>query len=102
MQTNEKDMHQEKTTPKVVTVTADAMIKVFGTADPVLTFTCPESDIPFSGALSREKGEDAGTYAITQGTLSAGDNYLIKFVPANLTINPKVITVTANAMSKVC
>ncbi|MBR6790388.1 MAG: VanW family protein, partial [Oscillospiraceae bacterium] len=42
-----------------------------------------------TGALSREAGEDPGTYAITQGTLTAGDNYEITFTSAVLTINKK-------------
>ena len=74
---------------KDLTVTADAKSKTQGEADPALTYTAEGlvgSDT-LTGALSREAGEDPGTYAITQGTLTAGDNYEITFVPATLTIN---------------
>ena len=73
---------------KELTVTADAKSKTVGEADPALTYTVEGlvgSDT-VSGALSREAGEAAGTYQITQGTLTAGDNYKITFTPATLTI----------------
>lgn len=73
---------QAKITPKPLTVTPDSgKGKTFGAADPELTWT--QSGLvggdPISGALSREAGEDPGTYKITQGTLSAGGNYSLKF-----------------------
>ena len=76
---------------KGLTVTADAKSKTQGEADPALTYTAEGlvgSDT-LTGALSREAGEDPGTYAITQGTLTAGDNYEITFISAVLTINKK-------------
>ena len=76
---------------KGLTVTADAKSKTQGEADPALTYTAEGlvgSDT-LTGALSREAGEDPGTYAITQGTLTAGDNYEIAFTSAVLTINKK-------------
>src|SRR5690606_27435884 len=33
----------------------------------------------FEGELKREKGEDAGSYIISQGTLNAGPNYTLVF-----------------------
>ena len=73
---------QAKITPKPLTVTPDSgQGKTFGAADPELTWT--QSGLvggdSISGALSREAGEDPGTYKITQGTLSAGGNYSLKF-----------------------
>jgi len=85
-----------------ITVTANAMNKTYGDVDPAFTYTNTPllgSDV-FSGSLSRAAGEDVGTYAINQGTLSAGGNYSIAFVGANLTINVKAITVTADEMDK--
>ena len=74
-----------------VTITADAKTKVAGEDDPELTYTVSGllgSDA-LTGALSRETGEDAGEYAITIGSLTAGSNYTITFVGAKLTIiNP--------------
>ncbi|PST81551.1 hypothetical protein C7T94_18950, partial [Pedobacter yulinensis] len=89
--------------PKAVTVTADAKSKTFGDADPALTYTvspAPGQGVSFTGSLSRAPGENAGTYAITQGTLSAGNNYTFTFTAADLTIAPKVVTVTADAKTK--
>ncbi len=54
----------------------------------------------FSGSLTRDPGEDANTYAINQGTLTAGANYTITFTGAYLTISPLAITVTADAQGK--
>ncbi len=90
-------------TPLAITVTADAQGKVYGDADPALTYTYTPSLVgsdTFSGALSRAAGENVGTYAITQGTLALSGNYTITYVGANLTISPLAITVTADAKSK--
>jgi hypothetical protein len=79
-------------TPLDITVTAHEKSKFVGTPDPGLTsFATPALFIgdTFTGALTRAPGETAGTYAIQQGTLSAGSNYTITtFVGANLTIVP--------------
>lgn len=74
-----------------LSVTAHAKSKVEGAADPALTYTATGlvgSD-KLSGALVRDKGEAVGTYAIRQGTLSAGGNYDMTFNGANLTITAK-------------
>ncbi|MFL9831662.1 MBG domain-containing protein, partial [Flavobacterium sp. ST-87] len=42
-------------------------------------------------------GENIGNYTITQGTLSAGNNYSITYVAKDFVITAKPITVTANA-----
>jgi hypothetical protein len=72
---------------KVLTVTAEAKSKVFGAADPALTYTSSglvDGD-SLSGSLARAAGENVGTYAISQGTL-ANANYSISFTGASLTI----------------
>ncbi|QQS07092.1 MAG: hypothetical protein IPK50_09395 [Fibrobacterota bacterium] len=75
--------------PKTITVNADAKDKVHGQADPVLTYMATPlcAGDAFTGALSRASGEDVGEYAIGQGNLSAGSNYDITFVGADLTIS---------------
>jgi hypothetical protein len=94
-------------TPYTLTVTANAASKVYGAADPALTYThgaLQEGDLAglvFSGSLSRAAGQNVGAYAISQGTLSAGKNYIINFVGNNLTITPYVLSVKANAETKV-
>ncbi|MDD4218509.1 MAG: MBG domain-containing protein, partial [Bacteroidales bacterium] len=83
---------------KTITVTPNAnQIKTYGTTDPsVFTYsTNPAlaSGDTFTGVLSREAGEDAGLYAITIGTLSAGDNYIMSLADENFEITAKLITV---------
>jgi len=51
--------------------------------------------------LVRVTGENVGTFAIGQGEVSAGGNYTINFVPANLTITAKTLTITAVAKTKI-
>ena len=92
-------------TTRPITVTADAKSKVYGDADPSLTYQLTSGALvgadAFSGALARVAGESVGLYQIQQGTLTAGPNYELTFVPANLEITPRPITVTADAKSKV-
>ena len=85
-----------------VTVTADAKSKTYGSDDPTLTYTTSPSSISLSGALSRATGENVGSYAMTQGTVTTANNsnYTITFVGANLTISQRAVTVTADAKSK--
>jgi hypothetical protein len=54
-----------------------------------------------TGNLVRAAGENVGTFAIGQGEVSAGGNYTINFVPANLTITAKTLTITAEAKTKI-
>jgi Cu/Ag efflux protein CusF len=77
-----------------VYVTADDKTKVAGESDPVLTYTvtAPTSVAglvggdALSGVLVRDAGEAPGTYAITQGSLTAGGNYTVVFTEGTLTI----------------
>jgi hypothetical protein len=92
-------------TQAVLTVTADAKSKAYGDADPALTYQLTSGALvpgdSFTGSLTRAAGENVGTVAILQGTLSAGANYNLTFVGANLTIGQKAITVTADSKSDV-
>ena len=90
-------------TKATVTVTADAQSKVYGTDDPSLTYQVSGlvgSDA-LTGELTRDAGENVGTYAITKGTLAASSNYDLVFTGADLTITKATVTVTADAQSKV-
>jgi hypothetical protein len=65
--------------PAVLTVmpTPDQS-KVFGAADPVLTYTVtPTPIVGLTGLLGREVGEAVGSYAFVLGSLSAGPNYTL-------------------------
>jgi uncharacterized delta-60 repeat protein len=85
-------------TPLAITVTANPnQSKVFGSADPVLTYTVNPSLVSgdsFTGQLSRVAGENAGSYAIAIGTLSAGSNYQITFESGNFIIEKASHTIT--------
>lgn len=79
--------------PAPLTVTADAKSKVKGEDDPALTYEAvgfQGNDTVASvltGELARESGEEAGTYAIEQGTLAVvGNNYDLTFIGAAFTI----------------
>ncbi len=92
-------------TARPITVTADAdQGKTYGDPDPALTYKITSGDLAgndsLSGALIRAAGEDVGTYAIQQGSLSAGNNYDLKFVGANFTIGKADLTVKADNKSK--
>lgn len=87
--------------PYPITVGAVATNKVYGAADPALTYTNASllfSDT-FTGSLTRTAGTNAGTYTIGQGTLTNA-NYDITFLTNSFTITPKALTITADNVSK--
>jgi hypothetical protein len=90
-------------TQRPITVTADTLSKEFGAADPALTFTVTTGSLvsgdALTGSLSRVSGETVGAYAIAQDTLT-NSNYAITYVPANLSVTRRAITVTVDAQSK--
>jgi hypothetical protein len=77
-------------TPRRVTVSADAKSKVAGEPDPPLTYQITNGSLAFgdafSGALTRDPGEEVGVYAIRQGTLALDGNYMLAYVGADFTI----------------
>ena len=83
--------------PCPVTVTPNAKSKAYGQSDPALTYTVSglASGDSLTGELSRAEGENAGSYAIKQGTLTASSNYTLTFVDnINLTIKKADVTLT--------
>ncbi len=90
-------------TPKPIVVTADAQTKVYGSEDPVFTYTA-EGKLPedvLSGSLQKSEGNDVGTYDILQGTLSGGSNYTIEaFHRAAITITPAALLIRAEDKTK--
>ncbi len=81
-------------------VTADPQTKVYGENDPALTYKVTGGALQgkdaITGSPSRQQGENVGDYAIQQGTLTAGDNYALDFVPGTLSITKAKLTVTTN------
>jgi filamentous hemagglutinin family protein len=89
---------------RAVTVTADAQSKIYGEANPALTFTTTSlgAGTAIVGALTTTAtaSSDVNTYAITQGSVINANNlnYLITYSGANLSVTPRPITVTANTI----
>ncbi len=92
-------------TPAKIEITANDQTKVYGTADPALTYTVTDGSLFYldaiSGDLTRQAGNDVGEYAIGQGTLAVNSNYNVSFVPGKLAITPAEITITADDIEKV-
>ena len=98
-------------TKATLTVTADAKTKVYGEANPPLTFQ-------YSGWLNGDDSEDLATKPsastlvsvtspvdIYSGAITVADgmdeNYSFSYVPADLTVTKATLTVTADAKTKV-
>jgi len=90
--------------PVALTVVANPTNKIYGNVDPPLAWQLTGgsliSDDSITGGLARLSGENAGTYPILQGTLTAGTNYNLSYTGADLTISQKSLTVTADNKSK--
>ena len=93
--------HQTETTaritPRDLTVTPNGgQSKTFDDADPALTYTptgAVASETPsFDGALSRDPGEDVGTYNITKGSLALKGSGTFKATNYNLVLDTAVVT----------
>lgn len=75
-----------------LSVAAKNVTKTYGEQDPVFDYTVSglqwkdTAGGVLTGALERTAGEDTGTYAIKQGSLSASGNYEMSFAGAELTI----------------
>ncbi len=90
-----------------ITVTADAQSRVYGDANPTLSFAIGGSGLVNNDRLSGSLATSAttatgvGSYGITQGSLAAGSNYALTYTGANLSITARPITVTADAQSRI-
>jgi hypothetical protein len=96
-------------TPATLAVTAANKSKVYGDADPALTYAASgfkftdTAASALTGALTRTAGETVagGPYTINRGSLAANSNYAISYSGANLSITPAPLTVTAHSKTKV-
>ncbi|MGE0596076.1 MAG: MBG domain-containing protein, partial [Hyphomonadaceae bacterium] len=92
---------------RAITVTAASLSRLYGDANPALTFTTSDlgAGAAVAGALdtSATAGSNVGGYAITQGAVTEANNpnYDISFVGGTLTINPRPIVVTAGDLSRI-
>jgi hypothetical protein len=89
--------------PNVIIVTADDKSKTYAEDDPELTVTITgKADLPaISYTISREAGEDVGTYVITVTGDSEQGGYRIVFVDGVFLINYREATVAADTATKV-
>ena len=84
----------------IIHVSANPQSKFYGETDPVLSYT-PAEALPaglyFTGAPTRDPGNDVGTYAIRQGNLALdgtnAQHYTIAFTNSTLTIEQKELRV---------
>lgn len=86
-------------TQRAITVAADAgQGKVYGDAGSALTWQLAGGSLvngdSLTGALSRAAGENAGNYAINQGSLSASSNYRVSFVGTDYSIAKRTVTLS--------
>jgi hypothetical protein len=90
--------------PRDIQVTADSNGKVYGSADPVLTWHISSGFLvggdAFSGDVARVAGEGVGTYVIQRGSLALSSNYNLTFVKGAFNIRLRPLVVTADSLSK--
>ena len=91
-------------TARPITATAAAKAKVYGDADPALTYSVTSGSLvngdTFAGSLTRVAGESIGTYAINVGSLSLSANYDLTYQSALLTISQRPLTVNVDNKSR--
>ena len=98
-------------TPATLTIRADNKNKVYGSADPALTATITglaEGD-SVDYTLSRDSGEDVGTYVIhvtvpeqsNRADDFVNENYTINTVDGTFRITPAPLTITTGSANKV-
>ncbi|TNC09919.1 filamentous hemagglutinin N-terminal domain-containing protein, partial [Methylobacterium terricola] len=94
-------------TARPLTLTADAQSRIYGDANPALTYTVGGRGLvngdALTGALTTTAatGSSVGTYAIGQGSLAASPNYTVSYVGADLAVTARPIALTADAQSRV-
>jgi hypothetical protein len=91
-------------TARPIIVTADGKSKIYGESDPTFTYRLTGGSLvdaeDLTGALARVAGENVGTYAVQQGSLTAGGNYNLTYIGANLAIDPRAVSVTTTNAAK--
>lgn len=77
--------------PRTVTVTINDASKLLGQPDPAFSYSVTSGSVvngdSFTGGPIRAAGDQAGRYAIGQGTLALSANYLLTVVPGTLVIS---------------
>ncbi|HEY8949282.1 MAG TPA: MBG domain-containing protein [Rhizomicrobium sp.] len=93
-------------TPRTLTVTADALSRIYGNANPALTYALSGDGLvngdTLSGGLATaaDASSSVGNYPITQGTLAASSNYALSYIGATLAVTARPLTITADDLSR--
>ncbi len=89
-------------TPAQATVSANDLSRIYGDNDPQLTATVTGTvgSDELNYTLSREEGENVGTYVITV-TLGENPNYDITTEDGTFTIDQRAVVVSADDLSKI-
>jgi hypothetical protein len=91
---------------RAITVTADDGSKIYGDANPDLTWSITDGDLVNGDALSGDLATEVdattgvGSYDIGQGTLAASDNYELTYETGTLTVERRAVTITADDQSR--
>ena len=94
-------------TQRALTITADARSRIYGEANPALTYSIggmglANGDGLIGGLATAATGtSNVGSHAITQGDLAASSNYAVTYAGADLTVTPRAITITAHAGGRI-
>ena len=92
--------------PRTITVTANSQTRAYGDANPALTYSVGGDGLGYGVSLSggletvATDTSHVGSYPITQGSLTAGANYAMTFVGADLTVVPRALTVEADSWGR--
>ncbi len=88
--------------PIKITVKSSNYSKVYGQFDPEFAYEIAEGELLegdiIYGSLSRESGEDVGTYALVNNLTNP--NYEITLIPSYLSITPKDVYLVAGVQDK--
>ncbi|MET7245836.1 MBG domain-containing protein, partial [Methylobacterium sp. EM32] len=93
--------------PRPITITADPQSRVYGDANPTLTYRVGGGGLVNGDALTgglttlADARSNVGAYGIGQGSLAASGNYAVSYVGADLAVTTRLLTLTADAQSRV-
>jgi hypothetical protein len=92
-------------TPASLTLSIADTAKIYGSPDPVFTYSVSDGQLYWNDAVEgtpqRDEGESVGSYLIGEGTLNAGPNYNTTVLNGHLTINQAALTLTVNDANKI-
>ena len=90
--------------PREVTVKATDASKIYGQDDPSEFSTTITGRVPVNAltyTVSRDAGENVGTYTITPFGEALQSNYRVSYQPGTFTIHPAPVTITVESATKV-